>query len=321
MGEENTSYITLDKIIKDLDVEVMYRAKGVEHVKINASEVNRPGLQLTGHFKNFAHERIQIIGTIEWHYTNNLPEDIRYSRLEEMFSCNIPVLIISRNLSIFPEIMEFANKYNITILRTKLSTTKFINVLINYLDNVLAPEVTVHGVLVEVYGMGILLMGKSGVGKSETALELIKRGHRLVADDSVGIKMIEGGLRGQAPNLIRYFMEIRGVGILNVERLYGVGAIKDNEFIDLVIELELWDESKEYDRVGLDDEYMEILGMEVPRLVIPVRSGRNLAMIIEVAARNTRQKNLGYNAAKELDNMLQTKIEKRKRINEEMKGL
>ncbi len=319
IDETTKSYITLDKLIRDLDMEVIYRAEGVEHVKVIASEVNRPGLQLTGHFKNFAYERIQIIGTIEWHYTNNLSKDIRYSRLEEIFSYDIPVLVISRNLPIFPEVLELATKYNITILRTELATTKFINVLINYLDYVLAPETTVHGVLVEVYGMGVLIIGKSGVGKSETALELIKRGHRLVADDSVSIKRIDGGLRGQAPNLIRYFMEIRGIGILNVERLYGVGAVKGNEFIDLIIELERWDEGKEYDRVGLDEECMELLGVEVPKLVIPVMPGRNLAMIVEVAARNTRQKKLGYNAAKELDNMIQRRIGERKGINREIR--
>ncbi|NLJ99202.1 MAG: HPr(Ser) kinase/phosphatase [Tissierellia bacterium] len=319
IDETTKSYITLDKLIRDLDMEVIYRAEGVEHVKVIASEVNRPGLQLTGHFKNFAYERIQIIGTIEWHYTNNLSKDIRYSRLEEIFSYDIPVLVISRNLPIFPEVLELATKYNITILRTELATTKFINVLINYLDYVLAPETTVHGVLVEVYGMGVLIIGKSGVGKSETGLELIKRGHRLVADDSVSIKRIDGGLRGQAPNLIRYFMEIRGIGILNVERLYGVGAVKGNEFIDLIIELERWDEGKEYDRVGLDEECMELLGVEVPKLVIPVMPGRNLAMIVEVAARNTRQKKLGYNAAKELDNMIQRRIGERKGINREIR--
>lgn len=319
IDETTKSYITLDKLIRDLDMEVIYRAEGVEHVKVIASEVNRPGLQLTGHFKNFAYERIQIIGTIEWHYTNNLSKDIRYSRLEEIFSYDIPVLVISRNLPIFPEVLELATKYNITILRTELATTKFINVLINYLDYVLAPETTVHGVLVEVYGMGVLIIGKSGVGKSETALELIKRGHRLVADDSVSIKRIDGGLRGQAPNLIRYFMEIRGIGILNVERLYGVGAVKGNEFIDLIIELERWDEGKEYDRVGLDEECMELLGVEVPKLVIPVMPGRNLAMIVEVAARNTRQKKLGYNAAKELNNMIQRRIGERKGINREIR--
>ena len=217
-----------------------------------------------------------------------------------MLSYPIPAMIFSRNLEVFPEVIELAKKYNRTILRTDITTSKLVNKLINYLDFVLAPSMLVHGVLVEVYGLGILIIGESGVGKSETALELIKRGHRLVADDVVEIRKIEGELRGQSPQLVRYFMEIRGIGILDIERLYGVGAIKREEFIDLVIELEFWEEGKEYDRLGLDEVYTELLGKKVPKLTIPVRPGRNTAMIVEVAARNLRQKMLGYNAAEEL---------------------
>ncbi|NLJ77965.1 MAG: HPr kinase/phosphorylase [Tissierellia bacterium] len=312
IGEGQKNSVTLDRLIRDLDMEVIYLAEGVEDVKISASELNRPGLQLAGHFKNFAYERIQIIGTIEWHYTNNLSKDARGYMLKKMFSYDIPALVVSRNLPIFPELLELAKEYNRTLLRTELATTKYINILINYLDYVLAPEIAIHGVLVEVYGMGILIIGKSGIGKSETALELIKRGHRLVADDSVAIKRIDRALKGEAPAVIRHFMEVRGIGILNVERLYGVGAVKDSEFIDLVIELERWDEEREYERLGLDEECVEILGVQVPRLVIPVLPGRNLAMIIEVAARNTRQKGLGYNAAEELDGMVRKRIEQRR---------
>ena len=228
----------------------------------------------------------------------------------------MPALVICRNLDVSPEILELSKEMNRTILRSKLSTTKFINNLINYLDDVLAPEITVHGVLVEVYGMGILLMGKSGVGKSETALELIKRGHRLIADDVVEIKKVEDGIRGTSPELIRHFMEIRGIGIVDIERLYGVSAVKQWEFIDLVIELEFWDDKKEYDRIGLDEEYTEILGARVPKLVIPVRPGRNTAMIVEVAARNNRQKLLGYNAALALDEKVKENIKNRKKVRE-----
>jgi HPr kinase/phosphorylase len=306
-------YITLDKLVEDLKLEVIYKASNIEEVKINSNDVNRPGLQLAGYFDRFAYERLQIVGNVEWHYYNSLKEDIRYERLEKLFSYPFPAIVVSRKLPVFPEMIKFAKRYNRTILRTEHSTTKFINDLINHLDYVLAPETTVHGVLIEVYGMGILLMGKSGVGKSETALELIKRGHRLVADDAVEIKKVEEGLRGEAPELIRHFMEIRGIGILDIERLYGVGAVKENEFIDLVIELEFWDESKEYDRVGLDEDCIEMLGIKVPKLVIPVRPGRNLAMIVEVAARNTRQKKLGYNAAVELNNKIKDKIKHRKK--------
>ena len=306
-------YITLDKLIEDLNLEILYESEDMEKVKINGSEINRPGLQLAGYFDKFAYERLQIIGNVEWNYCNDIGKELRYKRFEEMFSYSFPALIISRELSVFPEILDFAKQYNRTVLRTDLPTTKFINVLINHLDYVLAPEMTIHGVLIEVYGMGILLMGSSGVGKSETALELVKRGHRLVADDIVEIKSVEEGLRGEAPDLIRHFMEIRGVGILDIERLYGVGAVKKNEFIDLVIELEFWDESKEYDRLGLDEEFIDLLGIKISKLIIPVRPGRNLAMIVEVAARNTRQKRLGYNAAEELDNKIKKQIEKRKK--------
>lgn len=303
-------YITLDRIVDDLKLEIVYKADNIEEIKITASEINRPGLQLAGYFDKFAHDRLQIIGNVEWHYCNSLSEDVRYGRFDEIFAYPIPAIIISREMPVFPEMLKLAIRYNRSILRTELSTTKFVNLLINYLDYVLAPETTVHGVLVEVYGMGILIMGESGVGKSETALELIKRGHRLVADDVVEIKKVEEGLRGEAPDLIRHFMEIRGIGILDIERLYGVGAIKSNEFIDLIIELEFWDKSKEYDRVGLDEDSVELLGVRVPKLLIPVRPGRNLAMIVEVAARNTRQKKLGYNAAVELNN----KIKKQARV-------
>lgn len=305
-------YINLDKLVRDLNLEILYGANNIEEVKINGSDINRPGLPLAGYFDKFAYERLQIIGNVEWHYCNNLEEDVRYERFEKIFAYPFPAIVISRALPVFPEMLQLATKYNRTILRTELPTTKFINALINHLDYVLAPEATVHGVLIEVYGMGILLMGKSGVGKSETALELIKRGHRLVADDAVEIKRVEEGLRGEAPDLIRHFMEIRGIGILDIERLYGVGAVKKNEFIDLVMEFEFWDESKEYDRIGLDEDFMELLGIKIPKLIIPVRPGRNLAMIVEVAARNTRQKKLGYNAAVELNNKIKEQIRKRR---------
>lgn len=303
------NYITLDKLIKDLKLETIYRADNIEEEKITASEMNRPGLQLAGFFDKFAYERLQVLGNVEWNYSNDLPRDIRYNRFERIFEYPIPAMVIARDLEVFPELIELGKKYNRSILRTPCSTTKFINTLINYLDYQLAPSTTVHGVLVEVYGMGILIMGKSGVGKSETALELIKRGHRLVADDVVEIKRVENRLSGEAPDLIRHFMEVRGIGILDIERLYGVGAVKKSEFIDLIIELEFWDENKEYDRVGLDEEYMELLNIQIPKLVIPVRPGRNLSMIVEVAARNTRQKKLGYNAAIELNNKIRTHMD------------
>lgn len=301
-------YITLDRLVRDLELEIIYKADDMKDIKLSASEINRPGLPLAGYMDKFAHDRLQIIGKVEWHYCNNLTPNLRYERFEKMFSYSLPGMVFARNLPVFPEVIELAKKYNRTILRVDISTTKFVNTVINYLDYALAPETIVHGVLVEIYGMGVLIIGESGVGKSETALELIKRGHRLVADDVVEIKKVDSGLRGESPDLIRYFMEIRGVGILDIERLYGVGAIKSYEFIDVVIELELWDKSKEYDRIGLDEDHIELLGKKVPKLLIPVRPGRNLAMIIEVATRNTRQKKLGYNAAEELDNKIKKQM-------------
>lgn len=293
-------YVTLDKLIKDLELEMVYKADGIENVKLSASEVNRPGLSLTGYMDAFAYDRLQIIGKVEWSYCNSLDCKLRYDRFENLLSYPIPAMIFCRNLDVFPEVIELAKKYNRTILKTEITTTKLVNRLINYLDYVLAPSMIVHGVLVEVYGLGVLIIGESGVGKSETALELIKRGHRLIADDVVEIRKVEDELRGQSPEVVRYFMEIRGIGILDIERLYGVGAIKREEFIDLVIELEFWDEEKEYDRLGLEEVYIELLGEKIPKLTIPVRPGRNTAMIVEVAARNARQKMLGYNAAEEL---------------------
>lgn len=305
-------HIKLRKIIEDLDLKIINEASNIDEVKIRGREVNRPGLQLAGYLNRFAYERLQVIGNVEWYYCDNLDESIRYERFEEMLKYEIPALIISRSLPIFDELIELAEKYNRTILSVEGSTTKFISRLLNYLDYELSPETTVHGVLIEVYGVGTLIMGKSGVGKSETALELIKRGHRLIADDAVEIKRIDDKLRGEAPSLIRHFMEIRGIGILDIERLYGVGAVKKFEYLDLIVEMEYWDEDKSYDRIGLDDEYMELLGVEVPKLLIPVQPGRNLAMIVEVAARNTRQKNLGYNAARALDNRIKEEIKSRK---------
>lgn len=292
-------YVTLDKLIDDLEFEIIYEAEGIENVKLSASEVNRPGLPITGYLEGYAYDRIQIIGKIEWSYCNSLDPKVRYTRFENMLSYPIPAMIFSRNLEVFPEVIELAKKYNRTILRTDITTSKLVNKLINYLDFVLAPSMLVHGVLVEVYGLGILIIGESGVGKSETALELVKRGHRLVADDLVEVRRVSSRtLVGSAPEIIRHFVEIRGIGILDVKYLYGVGSVKTTESINLVINMELWDSTKQYERLGADELTTEILGIKVPSLTIPVRPGRNLAIIIEVAAMNNRQKKMGYNAAK-----------------------
>lgn len=304
--------VSIDKLIEDLELEIIHKPEN-SISEITRVELSRLGLQLVGFFKYFGYKRLQIIGNVEWHFLAGLEKNVRVSRLNTIFQYPIPAVVFTRNLEVFDEIIEAAKKYNRTILRTPMTTTKFINRLINYLDDALAPQITMHGVLVEVYGMGILITGESGVGKSETALELVKRGHRLVADDAVQIKKLgEDLLIGESPEVIRHFLEIRGLGILDIERLYGVGAVKKWEAIDLVVHLEDWDSQKEYDRIGLDDEYIDILGKQVLQLTIPVRPGRNVAMILEVATRNTRQKQFGYNAAMELDKRLKHEFEMKK---------
>lgn len=299
------SGVSIAQLIQDLELEVIYPSKRQEEVKITISDVNRPGLQLAGFYKYFAYERVQVIGRVEWTYFGSLSSQVRKQRAKELFSYPIPCLILTRELEVYEELMEAAVKFDIPLLRTKASTTKFISRLTNYLEDKLAPVITRHGVLVEVYGIGILMIGESGIGKSETALELIKRGHRLVADDAVEIKRVDNNtLVGSAPEIIRHFMEIRGIGILDVVQLFGVGAVRNTKMIDMVIELENWDDKKQYDRLGLDEEYINILGLDIPKNTIPIKPGRNLAMIVEVAARNHRQKRMGFNAAETLNNRI-----------------
>lgn len=305
--------ITLDEIINGLDLEIIYKSSDSHKVKIFSPEVTRPGLQLVGYFEKFVPNRLQVIGSSEWYYLNELPESLRQDSMNKLLAHPIPAMIFSRDLPIFPETLEFARKYDRTILRVNKATSKLINDLVGFIELQLAPETTMHGVLLEVQGIGVLLIGKSGIGKSETALDLVFRGHRLISDDRVVIKKVDNYLRGESPKLTRYFMEIRGIGILDIERLYGIGAVKEYEYIDIVIELEQWDEEKEYDRVGLDEENTEILGTRLPKVTIPVKPGRNIAMIIEVAARNNRQKRLGYNAAESLNTRIMEEIETRRK--------
>lgn len=296
--------VSIGELCKDLSLEVIHKSNQGD-IKITVNDVNRPGLQLTGFYKSFAYERVQIIGKVEWNYFETLTPQLRKQRAKELFSYPIPCVVVARDLEVYEELLEAAVKFDIPLLRTNMSTTKFVSVLISYLEDKLAPVITRHGVLVEVYGIGILMVGESGIGKSETALELIKRGHRLVADDAVEIKRVDNStLVGSAPEVIRHFMEIRGVGILDVVQLFGVGAVRNTKAIDLVIELENWKDQKQYDRLGMDEEYINILGVDLPKNTIPIKPGRNLAMIVEVAARNHRQKRMGFNAAETLNNRL-----------------
>jgi HPr kinase/phosphorylase len=293
--------LTIDKLVKDLDLEIVIEFKD-KNIIISTSELNRPGLQLAGYFELFAHERVQLIGRVEWCYFSKLSKEDRRKRACKIMKYDIPCLIFTRGLEVFDEFIEAAKRYNRPIFRTNLPTTKFISKLINYLEDELAPTITLHGVLVDVNGIGVLIFGESGVGKSETALELVKRGHRLVSDDAVKIKKVDDmTLVGTAPEIIKHFLEIRGIGILDIAKLYGMGAVRDTKTIDLVVQLETADKFKHYDRLGLEEEYMEILGVNISKLTLPVRPGRNLAVILEAAARNHRQKRMGYNAAEELD--------------------
>lgn len=297
--------VSLQRLIDEFKLENIYAPKDPNEIMIDENDVNRPGLQLMGFYEYFNPERIQIIGKMEFAYLSTIDEKTRRERLQRLFSQRIPALIITRELPYFPEMLELATEFEVPLLRSKESTSNFIAGLIAFLNLTLAPRITRHGVLIEIYGEGVFITGESGVGKSETAIELVKRGHRLVADDAVEIRKVSNiSLVGSSPDNIRHFLELRGIGIINARRLFGIGAVKMTEKIDLVVELEQWNSEKIYDRMGVDTEFVNILGVKIPSLTIPVKPGRNLAVILEVAAMNNRQKKMGYNAARELLNRL-----------------
>ncbi len=297
MNEQET--ILLDSFCTSLDLEIVFAGRG--KVTLTSYSVTRPGLQLAGFFKYFDSSRILVLGNSEYEFMRDLPPDIRRERIETLLSYHeIPCIILSRDLPVLQELIEAARKTGCPILRTEKITTAIMNDLFFYLNEKLAPSMTMHGVLMDVSGVGILLTGHSGVGKSETAMELIKRGHRLVADDSVIIKRVSEQLVGTSPETIRYFMELRGIGIINIKNMYGSGSILNEKNIELVMELENWEEGKAYDRLGEGTLYETILGIKVMKHIIPVKPGRNLSIIIEVAARNFRLKSMGYDAAQEL---------------------
>ncbi len=297
--------VSLQSVIDEFKLEAIYVHKDANELMIDENDVNRPGLQLMGFYEYFNPERIQIIGKMEFAYLSTIDEKTRRERLQLLFAQRIPALIITRELPYFAEMLELAKEYEVPLLRSKESTSNFIAGLIAYLNLTLAPRITRHGVLIEIYGEGVFITGESGVGKSETAIELVKRGHRLVADDAVEIRKVSNiSLVGSSPDNIRHFLELRGIGIINARRLFGIGAVKMTEKLDLVVELEQWNSEKIYDRMGVDTEYVSLLGVKIPSLTIPVKPGRNLAVILEVAAMNNRQKKMGYNAARELLNRL-----------------
>lgn len=291
--------VSINKIIKDFDLETIYMPE--KEIQLTSADVNRPGLNFAGFNEYFDKTRIQICGLNEHAYLTRLSDDERTKAIESFFSLQFPAIIITRDLDIFQEMTDACEKYGIACLRTGDPTSSFLSSIISYLNVELAPRITRHGVLIEAYGEGILILGESGVGKSETAIELVKRGHRLIADDAVEIRRVSSRtLVGSSPENIRHFIELRGIGIINARRLFGMGSVKITEKIDMIVKLEQWDPNKVYDRMGMEDEYATLLGINVPCLTIPIKPGRNLAIILEVAAMNNRQKKMGYNAAQEL---------------------
>lgn len=293
--------VTVEKIKNDFSLEEIYCPYDCKEKEIFSNDVNRPGLNFAGEYDYYDEKRIQIIGNAEYGYIGKMSDEQKKEVFEEFMSKKPPLIVITRANDIIPEMLEAAKKYGVFLMRTAETTSRFTAAIISYLNVELAPRITTHGVLVEAYGEGILILGESGVGKSEAAIELVKRGHRLIADDAVEIRRVsDKTLVGSAPENIRHFVELRGIGIINVKELFGVGSVKATEKIDMVINLEQWDNQKTYDRIGLENEKKDILGINVNSLTIPICPGRNLAIIIEVAAMSNRQKKMGYNAAEEL---------------------
>ena len=296
----DTYSVPLKELVKEFKLEVAYASTDFDSIRITVEDVTRPGLQLAGYFDHYEPIRLQVLGNVEMSYLEKVNKGERAAIFDRLFSYKFPALLISRNIPPHAECLQMAKKHNITVLLSSEPTSTIVSAIIAYLKTALAPRVTRHGVFVEVYGEGILLTGDSGIGKSEAAIELLKRGHRLIADDAVVIRKISSNtLMGTAPDLIRNYIELRGIGIINVAKLFGMGAVKQNNVIDLVVNIVPWNTHEVYDRLGLEDQYTEILGVNVPMNTIPITPGRNLAVILEVAAMNNRQKKMGYNAALE----------------------
>ena len=301
--------VKLAKVVEEFGLEILNRGSNYETACLTIVDVNRPGLQYAGFFEYFDPRRLQVEGKAEHTYLASLTPEKRKASYSALFSYDIPALVLSRDMEPSAECIEAATENDRSLLRTAETTVVFTSQMIDALNRYLAPCITRHGVLVEIYGEGVLIMGDSGVGKSETAIELVKRGHRLIADDAVEISRISNTLTGTAPELIRHYIELRGIGVVDVRRLFGMSAIKVESQIDLVINLEQWKEGYAYDRLGLDEQSVSILGVQLPTLTIPVQPGRNLAVIIEVAAMNNRHKKMGYNAALELTNQINRHID------------
>ncbi|MBQ9132466.1 MAG: HPr(Ser) kinase/phosphatase [Clostridia bacterium] len=297
--------ISLSKLVNEFHFEIIVRPENFDQIQIVSPEVNRPGLALAGFYEVFEPERIQLMGKAEAKYLQSLEPSTKRLMLQRLAEARPVAILYTTELPVDDALIERATQLGVPVLRTAVKTSPIMASLISSLNNHLAPRITRHGGLVEVYGEGLLLLGDSGVGKSETAIELVKRGHRLIADDAVEIKRVSNKtLVGSAPEIIRHYVELRGIGIVDVRRLFGMGAVKDTERVDLVIQLENWVEGKMYDRLGMEEDTINILGIEIPSITVPVRPGRNLAIILEIAAMNNRQKRMGYNTAEEFNKKL-----------------
>ena len=296
--------VSLSDVIKAFDLEILHMPENC-NVKVTCRDVNRPGLPLAGFFDHFEAQRIQIIGKVEHLYLQTLDEETRNQQIYDFISKKPVAVIFSTSLSVFENTLQYAKEFGVPVLRTSRPTSEFMAALISYLNTSLAPRITRHGVLVEIYGEGVLMLGDSGIGKSETAIEIVKRGHRLIADDAVEIKKVsDSTLIGTAPEIIRHYIELRGIGIVDIRRLFGMSAVKVDQQIDLVVSFETWNDSAMYDRFGLETETIDIMGVTLSKYTIPVSPGRNLAVILEIAAMNQRQKKMGYNTAEEFNQKL-----------------
>ncbi len=296
----STYSVLLSELVQEFNLEFFHKATDYEKIRVTVDDISRPGLQLAGFFDHFEPMRVYVCGTVECAYLQKLSSEERLIIFDHFLSYKIPALIFARGIEALPECLAMAQKHNVTVLSSKDTTSYLMSSLITYLSRALAPRITRHGVLVEIYGEGILICGDSGIGKSETAIELVKRGHRLIADDAVEIKRVSNReLSASAPEILRHYIELRGIGIINVAKLFGMGAVKDSTSIDLIINMVPWRDGEAYDRLGMETQYTDILDVKVPSITIPITPGRNLAVIFEVAAMNNRQKRMGYNAAVE----------------------
>ena len=309
----------LSKLVEDFDMEIVCRGSDYDQRTVSISDMNRPALQLVGFYDYFEPKRLQVFGKSEMTFLKAMKLEDRRRVFDNLLRCEIPALIIARNMEIFPELLEIARKHGRTLLRSELNTVELTSQIIDYLNRALAPQITRHAVLMNINGQGVLLLGESGIGKSETAIELLKRGHRLVADDAVEIRRVSDSLYGTAPELIRHYIEIRGIGVIDVQQLFGMGSVQFDTELDLVVQLEKWVDGKFYDRLGLGEEMYSILGVKLPYMIIPVRPGRNLAGIVEIATMKNRQMKFGYNPARDFVDRVDRQIDALTRQSEEQK--